>query len=575
MPMIKQFPGPRTALAWHYVHAYRWLFLLGTLFAVSSGHFLATRADAFSGIANVATIFCACIIGATLREEGHTPFQWRLPVETSVIVLIEMTVTILLLTSLWLCFFAGSAYDAEGALPEMPPLFRHVAFGLLGLSFARQRGTLKYQVLTLFLAFLVGTVTYGLFLPVHTIDAWVGMVPLRSIAASVALVLALVAHYQALVATTRKVRNGIYEEQEDSVPVFSFDNGAMNELPMDDLDLTPVSGEAVPFGSRTVAHQWYALHLFLRTALWHWVFWSCTLGALSWVPFIFSIAGDSDTTFADFISAVALALLTARFGWWWVEPGAHLPVSEWSQSRVFLRMALGSLMAATVFLWSCRALDLWWGPAGELSDALSPVLLLAGLWTGWCGLALGPGLLLGLGLVFVVGSYAGFAHIDTVVTPICLAWLLLLQCYQQKLSGRKLLPALTLLLVSMAGVLAGQIALERGLLPESLAWCLREALGTGLILALLHQHAVLGILSKSTARQLRIALLVLTGGSSLAVMSWGPFHEPEHGVMATYLALGVVPPLFLPFVTVPTYMAWMHTRGVKHKEMRRKMRWTT
>lgn len=193
-------------------------------------------------------------------------------------------------------------------------------------------------------------------------------------------------------------------------------------------------------------------------------------------------------------------------------------------------------------------------PFATLSNLPDMLFLLATtLWVGWISLALGPAI---VGVLCIAVACSFFVELPAtqfgiilvalyVVSPIGLA------C---RWNREKLLPHWAACIAASLLAAAGYFVLPLFSLSPFAHWTCREALGALLILAMLQHHGAKGIIPRDAVRQLRRALLGGVAALWLIILLFGPPDGPEQGITAIYLAFGVVPPLFVPFLIVPYYV---------------------
>lgn len=152
MPMIHQFSSPRAALLWQYGRGFFWFAVLGApvsaFLGVMDAGLVAPEAPAAFLFAIVTVpLLVAMEVGS---EWGFRAFQWRLPVSTRSVVLIEVTMVLGLM--LWFLFNYAIAYRLFSPLSTLPTPWGIpfvVALGLIGLLLPRSFEAMEPRTIAL------------------------------------------------------------------------------------------------------------------------------------------------------------------------------------------------------------------------------------------------------------------------------------------------------------------------------------------------------------------------------------------------------------------------------------------
>lgn len=189
------------------------------------------------------------------------------------------------------------------------------------------------------------------------------------------------------------------------------------------------------------------------------------------------------------------------------------------------------------------------------------------LWSGWISFALGPAIF----LTAVATPFFGLP--DTLpVTSIGLGIALVTVCVSALIGvwGSNPLRDRNAAACCMAAAIlfGGHLLMQHIQLSPRILWIVREGLGTLLVWTLLRHCLHLQLVPPDVIRRL---IQALVAGSILActfALLIGPPVHAAQGISAIYIAFGLIPPLFLPFVLMPLYLRRMRVSALRFRKER-------
>lgn len=596
MPMINQFPGPRAALLWCHARQHLPLALWG-LIVFPFATFVGLHQDENLNNHFFVLLFLGCSVLLPLDlVDGTASFQRRLPVTTTALARLDLGLALWL--ALWALLCHCVAFYALGPSEQSVPMWlvpAAVATAMVALVVRRSMevgdGKLARRMsgpVFLFSTLIFAAVSLkesGLSTSLFSSPA--RPVPFAWLWVSVSILIALSVGYKIIEDYIRRARHG----DDSSPPDYPFawvgrailDEIRSRQLPPRRMSTEPPRLPSYvtaprpdieyrswllvpPFASRFAAQAWFDINALWRDRLWS--TYPKSLSALTiGITLVPGVLHDSSA-----LSAIAFALGAVfslrnfdRTG----DRLAHrLPVSDWNASTLTFSLAMIIIASVTIplfvvlYLWSVvSGNDPFVGLTG-----IAPALI--ALWVGWITLAFCPIIFLfSIGMVYVsMGTIRESMPVETLGTAACVASLGMM-VYFPILSTRRH-PCRIAVFVSLVSVLAGLFLLPHLAGSPLLHWTVRELLGAGLALALIHHGIGTNLIPVRSGIMLRRALVIGVTMGWLVALVLGPFKEPLHGVASIYLGLGVVPPLFMPFIVAPKLRAAMrfadtdHTKGI-------------
>lgn len=585
MPMIKQFPGPRTALLWCHARQHLPLALWG-LFVFPFATFVGLHQDESVNNHLFVLLFLGCIVFLPLDlVDGTASFQRRLPVTTRALARLDLGLTLCL--ALWALLCHSMAIYAFAPSEQSLPMWlipAAVATAMVALVVRRsmEAGDGKLARRMSGPVLLFSTLVFAAFslkesgLSTSLFSSPARPVPFAWLWVSVSIPIILRIGYKTIVVYVTHARHGDDGSPTD-YPFAWVGRVILDEIRSRQLPPKRISTEpprlpsyvtaprpdieyrrwllVPPFASRFAAQAWFELN-----ALWRDRYWSVyPKSAVAITTGIVLAPGGLDDN--SFLSIVAFACAVVFLFRVFDRTGDHLahrlPLSDWTASTLTFPLAVCAIASVITPLSviSC----LWSVFSGEDPfvglTGIAPVIV--ALWVGWISLAFCPVMLLySLCMAYVsVGAIRAPLPFETLATASCVAFLGLMVYYPGRATRRQ--PRRIVGVVSLVSVLAGLFLLPH--LPGSplLHWTVRELLGSGLVLALIHHGIGTNLIPARAGATLRRALVVGATLGWLVAFLFGPFNEPVHGIAAIYLGLGVVPPLFMPFIVAPKLRAAM------------------
>jgi len=233
------------------------------------------------------------------------------------------------------------------------------------------------------------------------------------------------------------------------------------------------------------------------------------------------------------------------------------PLSNWHWSVAMLRLAAACLLTLGLAFAVAIQITILKGDGGGAHPGALPALLLA-VWSGWIALALYPGILFALILLFFIPDVS-----QEFTAIFCLLWAFAhLTPGKGAPTGGPIYGALVVAVT--AAVFTGFVYLPAYAGPPWIAWIAREILGSLFVLLLLQRCRWSAHLTLTTARSVRRALFTGVALSCLAAVALRPDDIAVSGIAGAFLAFGLVPPLFLPLFVVPLKVTWLRSQPVKH-----------
>lgn len=347
----------------------------------------------------------------------------------------------------------------------------------------------------------------------------------------------------------------------------------------------PISWNGAPaiverFNSPITAQAWYEARFLLGGGLQRVLLSLLCAGLL--ILYI-SIMQDSDpgNPVPLYVASYLGLILVFHINTALAQPGPmsnRLPLSIWNHSRACF-LLYGTLLALVcVLLWGIAVasittndgsfFEVEGGAAAPTSDL---GLLAATLWSGWVSVALGATYFINLEIAVFLSPQQGPQTDVGVLVEVALliAFVLAINWTTKRRAGASTLACLA----SAALVVAGYSVMARYPLPPQLHWFCREAFGTLLVLAMLRHYTSASVLPPNVGRLLTWSLLAGALFMSILVFLLGAPPEPTRGILPIYLALGVVPPIFLPLMFIPHLVCWNRNRAEWLAKFRKDALW--
>lgn len=588
MPMIKQFSGPNTALLWSYWRLGPWWVLLTVPVLCIAGPEIPAGALLYLAW----MLLLAATAGWLDISHRAQPLNLWIPIAPLRVVLVESLVAAVWSSIVALGLWAGLTLSTTAlAVSPLFLLLNALLAGLMAVSLFRcvdAMGNIFGLVVFLFMAlamflvvraqtdyvgwlsvtlwtFCTGAGVLGLHVYLLRLDRS-GPAPREWSAPNVSIDHANLSNH-----ATRQSSPAYAEIAESSrVPLSS--------PPSLSWDGSPVVTE--PFTSAITAQAWYDARLLLGSVPQQVMTSVMAFGMLGLYAIIMQ---DSDPGnprplyFASFFGFYLTVQIQAALA----QPGLlsnRLPLSVWNQSRSCFLLHGTLLAVVCVLLWGIAVAGITstggmvFEPEGGIAAPTSAYWLLAAtLWSGWVGLVLGATYYLSAMISDIFFSLREpQTEVSVLLETILLSAFVLAI---NRTTNRRVGASTLACLAAAALVVAGHAAMARYPLTPQLHWFCREALGTALVLAMLHHYTRAGVLPGKVSRLLTRSLLAGAFSTCIYVFLFGTPLEPVRGILPIYLALGVVPPMFLPLMVIPHLVCWNRNHAAWGARLRRNVPW--
>ncbi len=558
MQLTRPFHSPRTALAWHFVRYHQisliLVFLAVTLFGLILG------ADATPDSPNTTSFFLLMMIMLPTMfsdlSERSASFQLlhRLPVSTTMLHRNEALCFSGCLTLAGIIFWSTFHLTAPSSVDlGVAPIVLLAASGLYVQAWcwalrARNKLFIALTMLAMLLVLTPGVFVYVLMSDVNLPG------PIQTMGI---FVVGAFCAYLVSFRLAHRVRTGTGSKAM-LIKAPAIDEARPGE------NTSPVAA----FPSTASAQVWFEFQNSRRPGS-SFTHTGMVYGLLLLtIPSAFYDVSSVGFRLADLGLLFGVTLLAIRTdgGRNWLD--YQLPLSDWTLSVYFLRFALGCLILVTLGVgigaqsWSILT-------GGDTYAGLTTLLLM--LWAGWSGLGMGMAfvLLLFPWMYMEEASWPALEFAAVCVFGIFLTAAILLATYPNQ---RRYTPGVCLALAAALAVVAGNFALlyaATGPAPNALS---REVLGTILVLAFTYHHVELGRIPARAGWKLA-GLLLFSAMAACAFHALAPPDKTTPSIAAVLFTLGVVPPVFLPFLIQPQFMAWQRFSIEFQKNWKRSAQW--